>query len=208
MADPRVEADRRFVEEEGTRPRDKRAGDLQAPALPAAVGRHGAAQKIGQTEGSRELVDAFTHRRPVDAPQPSVRLEVAPPGECEVDHCILKDDTTDRAGRDRLRCDIEPGQPSYPGRRDNCRGEDADGGGFAGSVRPQQTEHFAGSDVEVDATYGFDAAGPRLSQRANVHSGRFWWCAVSHDQPDNTRPRVVTPEDRCHIPGLAGVERR
>ncbi len=173
VADARVEPNRRFVEEQGTGPRNERAGDLEAPTLAAAVCRHRAVQKIRQTEGSRELVDVFTPRRPVDAPQPSVRVEVAPPGECEVDHCILKDDTTDRAGPNRFRCDVEPGQPSHACRRDNCRAEHADGGGLARSVRPEQTEDFAGGDVEVDATYGFDAAGPRLAQRTNVNRGWF-----------------------------------
>ena len=105
----------------------------------------------------------------VDAPQPGVGLEVAPPGQRVVDDRVLEDDAADRPRRDRVRgATSKPAEPSAAGGRRHRRGEHADRGRLAGAVRTEQAEHFAGRDVEVDATYGFDAAGPRLAQRADV----------------------------------------
>ena len=58
MTDPRVEPDRRLVEEQDTGGGDERPGDLEPPALAAAVARHRPVDQLGETEGVDELVDA------------------------------------------------------------------------------------------------------------------------------------------------------
>ena len=57
VADARVEADGRLVEEEHARLGDQRAGDLQAPALAAAVGPDRAIDERRQAERLHEVGD-------------------------------------------------------------------------------------------------------------------------------------------------------
>src|SRR6266536_2268410 len=68
-ADARIEADRRLVEKEHARVRDERAGDLQAPALAAAVDARGSVDEIGQAERRGELVDPSLRLAWLDPPK-------------------------------------------------------------------------------------------------------------------------------------------
>ena len=94
VADARVEPDGRLVEEQHPRLRDERTGDLEPPALAAAVGRDGPVEQLAEVERLGELVDARAGCALLDAPQARVDVEVAPAA----------------SGRGRRRC---------PGRR--CR---------------------------------------------------------------------------------------
>ena len=57
MADARVEPDRGLVQEQHLRPRDERAGDLEAAALAAAVAGDRAVEQVRQAERGRQLLD-------------------------------------------------------------------------------------------------------------------------------------------------------
>jgi len=63
VADPRIQADGRLVEEEHARRGDQRAGDLQPAALTAAVAAHRAVDERAQAERLDELGDTACSAR-------------------------------------------------------------------------------------------------------------------------------------------------
>ena len=92
VADARVEPDGRLVEEQHPRLGEERAGDLEPPALAAAVGRDRTVEEVGQVEAVGELVDAPARVVGGDAPEAGVDLEVAAAGERPVDDRVLEHD--------------------------------------------------------------------------------------------------------------------
>src|SRR5207237_3099923 len=101
VADPRVEADRRLVEEEHLRLTQERAGDLQPAALAAAVALDGTVEQVLESECGCKLGDA----RPRRLPEARVPLEV-PPGRQRTGGGPLPavDDAYVERG-ERCRCD-------------------------------------------------------------------------------------------------------
>ena len=83
--------DRRLVEEQHLRLRERGAGDLEPAALAAAVGADRPVEELGQAEPARRARRCGRRRRVgVDAPQPGVDLEVAASAEGSVDHRVLE----------------------------------------------------------------------------------------------------------------------
>ena len=76
VADARIKADGRLVEEQHARLGDEGARDLQAPALAAAVAADGPVDELRQPERLDELGDARVALGPRHAPQARVQLEV------------------------------------------------------------------------------------------------------------------------------------
>ena len=170
-ADPRVESHRRLVEEEHARIRDERAGDLEPPALAAAVRADGTIDELREAEYGGELVDARLRLAPVDFPEARVDVEVAPTGQRAVDDGLLEDDAAQAPSRERMLRDVEAGEPGRAARRRDCRRQHPDRRRFAGAVRAQQAEDLAGRDVEVDAFDRLDAARVELAEI--VHFDHF-----------------------------------
>src|SRR5439155_24603413 len=96
VADPRIEPDRGLVEEEHTRLRQQRAGDLQAPPLAAAVTRDRPVEEFRQTEGTGRLFDARRREVRRESPKASVGGQVAAAGQRPVENLLLEDDAARR----------------------------------------------------------------------------------------------------------------
>src|SRR5262249_1641370 len=137
---PRVEADRRLVKEEHARMRDQGAGDLEPPALTAAVAAGRSLDQLGEAERAGELVDP--PGRPAGLPSPEAGMDLEVPGAAEraVDHRLLEDDAADSPGGDRLPRHVEARQPGAPGGRLDRRRQHPDRGRLAGAVRAEQAE--------------------------------------------------------------------
>ena len=158
LADARVEADRRLVEEEDAGPGDERAADLESPPLAAAVAGDGPVEELAQAERVRGVGDARSRRTRVRAPQARVDLEVAPPGERAVDDRLLEDDAAHPPRSQRVPRDVEPGEARGAARRPHRRRQHPDRRRLAGAVRAEQAEDLAGAHVELDPFDGLHAA--------------------------------------------------
>ena len=171
LADARVEPDRRLVEKEDARRRDERAGELEPTPLTAAVAAHGPIDERRDAERVRQFGDACLRRARLDLPQARVDLEVTAPGKRAVDDRLLEHDAADATGGQRLAHDVEAADARGPaGRQDRGR-QDADGRRLARAVRPEQPEHLAGADLEIDPGDGLDASGVDLAELFDFDHG-------------------------------------
>ena len=111
-------------------------------------------------------------------------------------------------GRDRMPCDVEAGDAGVPSSWGHRRCQHADRRRLSRAIRPEQSEHFTGCDVEVDATHRLDATRPGLAQGADGHHGVVLvHCA--HAVDDGTERRNVTtfPRVTFRVPAASrGVE--
>src|SRR5207253_3302291 len=158
-ADARVEADGRLVEEEDVRARDERAGDLEPAPFSAAVGADRPVDEVAQPDEVDELLDPPLRVARLDAPEAGVQVEVAASGQGAGDDRLLEDDAARLAGGERLSADVEASDPGRPATRADGRRQHPDRGRLAGAVGPEQSEHLAWRDLEVDFFHRFDAAG-------------------------------------------------
>ncbi len=203
-----VEADGRLIEEEDGGPGDERPGDLQPPALAAAVGPDRSVGQLGEAEPFGHLGAPGPGGGSVEAEQAAVDLEVAPPGERPVDDGLLKHDGALAPGGQRFRGQVETGQAGAAGGGYDGRREHPDGGRLAGAVGPEQPEHLPGGDGEVDIPDGFHAAGVRLAQPVDVH--HRWGRELDgsgHGASPLSRGSVVR-EGRPTAPGCDRARRR
>ena len=164
MADPGVEPDRRLVEEEHSRRRHERSGDLEPPPLAAAVARDRSFENLREPERADDLADPPARRRRRDIPEARVDLEVAPAAQRAVHDRLLEHDAAHPAGSGRVGHDIDAVEPrAAAGRLDRGR-QHAHGRGLAGPVLAEQAEDLARGDLEVKALDGLHAAGIGLSK--------------------------------------------
>src|SRR5207302_11312206 len=157
-----------LVEEEDPRLRDERAGDLEPPPLAAAVAADGTVEQLGHPEGLRELGDALPSRPRLDPPETSVEIEVRAAGQRPVHDRLLKDDAADLSCGERLLGDVEAADPRRSAGRADRRRQHADRRRLAGTVRPEQAEDLARSDVEVDALHRLHVARVHLAKLSRL----------------------------------------
>src|SRR5204863_5790981 len=108
----------------------------------------GPVDEVGRTERAGELVDPSPCFPRLDAPETGVDLEIPPSAQGAVDDGLLKDHAAGPACGERLRRNVEPGQPGFSRGRLDRRRQHPDGGRLAGAVRSEQAEDLAGGDVE------------------------------------------------------------
>ena len=171
MADARIEAHGRLVEEEDVGLGDQRAGDLEPAPLAAAEALDRAVEEAVEAQRRRELADSLRGHGAIDAPEAGVDVEVAQPAERAVHHRVLEDDAARLARRERFTRDVEARDARASGARHDRRRQHADRRRLAGAVGAEQAEDLARGDGEVDALHGLDAAGIGLSQAAHLDCG-------------------------------------
>src|SRR5262245_22616291 len=93
-----------------------------------------------------------------------MKLEVSSAGQRAIDDRLLEDHAADRAGGQRLGCDVEAAEPGAAAGRGDRRREDSDGRRLARSVRPEEAEDLASGHLEVDSPHRLDIAGIRLAK--------------------------------------------
>ena len=157
VADARVEPHGRLVQEQHLRLGHERPGDLEAPALAAAIAGHGPIDQLGDPQHTRELVYPPRGACRVHSPQPGVQLEVLAAAQRAVDHGLLKDHAADTARLKRLPGHVIAGEPRSAARGGDRGGQHPDRGRLACAVGAEQAEHLAGRYVEVDALHSFHA---------------------------------------------------
>ena len=100
-----------------------------------------------------------------------MKLEVGQAAQGAVDDGVLEHHAAHAAREQRLLGDVVAGQPGAARRWGHRRGEHPDRGRLAGAVRTEQAEHFARSDLEVDALDGLDASWIRLAKLHDLDRG-------------------------------------
>src|SRR5438067_9670419 len=178
----RVEAGGRLVQEQHPRPVHETANDLQL-ALHAARQLLHRLEDLGlQAEDAGQVAQLLAICPRHGAEEGPVRIEAVEDGvkahvllarEVQVEAVLLKDDAHARAHSGGIAHGVAAVDHHAPGGRPKGGGEDRDGGGLAGAVRPQQREELARTNLEGDPVDGI-AVGllVTLDQVSNLdHAG-------------------------------------
>ena len=146
----RVEPGGRLVEEEDRRPRDEGRGEVEAAAHPARVGADQAVGGVAEVEALQQLGGAGARLALGQVVEAADHLQVLGPGEVFVDRRVLAGEADLGPQLRRLAGDVEAGDAGAAAVGREQGGEDADRGRLAGAVGPEQAEHGAGGDPQVD----------------------------------------------------------
>lgn len=151
LAVARVEAGRGLVHEHHGRGDDQRGGEVEPAAHAARVRLGGAVPGPGQVELLQQLTRPGLRRLRLHLVELTDHLEVLPAGQVLVDRGELTgqaDRAADRVGvPDHV--DARDDRPAAVGAQQGRQA--ADRGGLSRAVRPEQAEHGAFGDIEVDA---------------------------------------------------------
>ena len=131
--------------------RDERGREVESPAHTAGVGAGRTVGGIGEVELLEQFDRAFAGHRLGQVVEPTHEREVLVTREVLVDRRVLAGEADATAHLVRVGRDVDPGDLGPAGRGLEDRGEDADGGGLAGTVRAEQTEDGAGGYLERHA---------------------------------------------------------
>src|SRR5215467_4518460 len=154
----RIEARGGLVEEEQRRPVHQAKRYVQTPALASRVGVNVAVSARVELEGSQQLTGPGGSCPGVEAVKLPLEHELDATGHAAVGPSLLPHVSNPLANALGLAAQIEAGDPSLAGRRRKERGEHAQCGGLASSVRAEEAEDLAGSHLEVDAVHRDDFA--------------------------------------------------
>ena len=120
-------------------------------------------------------------------------VEVAPAGQRAVDDGVLEDDAAGPAGGERLVRDVEAGDAGAPAVGATVVVSMPMVVDLPAPFGPEQSEHLAGRDLEVDAPDGLDAARVGLAssraRRSRDGRARVASCRASgrHIEPQRVR---------------------
>ena len=164
----RVEARGRLVEEQHPGPMHEAADDLELALHAARERLERLVDVVAEPDDVGELLDALAvlggHRaveRPVrvQAVDRDVEADVLLAREVLVDARVLEDDPDVAPDGGRLAIEVVAGDGDRAAGLGQGRGQDADGGGLAGAVGPEEGEELARPDLEADVV---DRRGRRL----------------------------------------------
>ena len=181
VAAARVEPGGGLVEEEDPRPRQQARCEVEPAAHPAGVGARGAVGGVGEVEALEQLVRATPGRRRREVEQAAEHHQVLAAREDLVDRRELSrqpEQLTDDRGLVHHVVTEDLGPSGF---RCQQRRKHAHQRGLASSVRPEQPEHRALRNNEVDPQerwsraealrHSLDADGRRGGSRSG-HDGR------------------------------------
>src|SRR6185437_12696180 len=106
--------------------------------------------RVGEVEPLQQLGRTRRGFLGAEVVEPADHVEVLAAGEVLVDRGVLAGKPDDLAYGAGLADDVVPGDQGTARVGSQKRGEDADGGGLAGAVGPQQAEDGAGRHGKVD----------------------------------------------------------
>ena len=171
LARTRVEPRRGLVEQDHRRAADQPCRQIEPAAHAAGVGRRAPRRpaRPAPKRSSSSLARARAARRG-QAVQPPDHLQVLAPGELLIHGGELAREADAAADRKRRRDDVVAEHARAAGGRWQQRGQDAHERRLAGAVGPEQPEHGARRDREVEAVQG-DHVAEAPAQLADFDGG-------------------------------------
>ena len=157
----RVESRRRLVEEQQARASDQRAREVEPAAHSAGVRLGDAVGRLLEVEALEQLAGARPRLLAGEAVQTPEHPQVLAPGQVLVDRRVLPGEADHPAHALRVAQHVDAAHDRAAGVRPEQRREDPDGRRLARAVRPEQPEHGALLDREVDAVERADLAAAR-----------------------------------------------
>ena len=153
-----VQADRRLVEEQHPRGVHQAAGDLQAAPHAARERADGPVLAVPQPDHLHHLLHPRGDEVGLHPVELGVELEVLGGGQVAVERRVLEDQADVAPDVVALGDDVVTGHGG-PARGRLCqRAEHVDRRRLAGAVGPEEAEHLAHPDLEVDAAHRPDLA--------------------------------------------------
>jgi hypothetical protein len=154
----RVETDRRFVQDHERRQMDDRLGDADALLVALRQVADQAPADIGQATAALGGVACGAALESLDAVQRRAVIEVLVDRQVAIYRRLLRQVAERAFGRDRLGQQVMAGDADAAAGRRQVARQNLHGGGFAGPVRSQEPQDFAGADSETDRFYGLEIA--------------------------------------------------
>jgi hypothetical protein len=150
-----VKAAGRFIEEEYTRTVEECAGEAEALNRAGRKGAHLAIKRFGEFELRGELRDAITRRGYGDVIEAAEEEEIFAGGEARIEALVGAGVIAERAAYCAGRRDgVMPGNGGAARGREEERGENTEERGFAGTVRAEKGDGFAGAEFEGYILHG------------------------------------------------------
>jgi hypothetical protein len=144
----------RLVQEQHPRPADQAGGHVQPPAHAARVGAQRAAAGVGEAEALQQLARALAGLAAGELQQPGDQHQVLVAGELLVHRRVLAREPDQRTDPLRLADHVEAAHARHAAVGAQQGGQDADRGGLARAVGPQQPADRPLPDREVDPPQG------------------------------------------------------
>src|SRR5947209_4043731 len=170
-----VQADGRLVEEQHPGRVEQAPGDLEPSLHPARERLHVLVPTVPQPDELQDLAHADLQLVGWDAVQLAVEAEVLGRGEVAVEGRVLEDEADLPADVVPLGHHVVPRHLGTAGCGAQQGAQHVDGGGFAGTGRPQEAERLARVDLDVHPSDGVDVA-EALLQLLHPNGG---WARVS-----------------------------
>ena len=197
----RVQAGGGLVEEQHLRPVDQPHGHVEPAPHATGVGADHAGRGAAQFEPVQQLAGPaaeFPAAQPLDAPG---QQQVLPSGGGRVGARALRDHADGPADLRRLAAHLKAGHGGRARVGPGQGGEDLDGGGLAGPVRPEQAEDGPGRDGETEPVQRPDILGVDLDKLAGLDGERA--CLRGGDRAGP--PRLDTHAEFSSVLGRLGI---
>ena len=163
-----VQADRGFVQKQHPRLVQHAAGDIQGAAhAPRQRPDHGVAPLV-ELEQPQQFFRAPGGQGRRQSVQGAREHEVLPATEVAVQGGLLEYQADLRADPHRVAAHVAAGHPGLAGAGTRQGAQHVDGGRFAGTIRPQQSEELALGDIQVQRIHREEVA-VALAQSPGKH---------------------------------------
>ena len=201
---PRVEADRRLVEDEDRRDRRRAPGRARrAGGSPSTASRRGGAPRPRARTPRAPPPPRAARSRARHALQPRDEAQVPVDAQVGVEGRVLREVADGAPARERLAQRVVAGDPhrAAGGRED--AGQDAHRGRLAGAVRPEEADDLAARDPEGDAAHRVDA---RRSAWQRSRTSIIGGAGSSAREPERARASSGVSSSRLREPAAAAAE--
>jgi hypothetical protein len=197
-----VEAGGGLVEEEDGRLGDEGAGHVEPATHAPGVGLHRPVPGLGQVEAFQQLPGPLARLGLPEPVEPAHHVEVLESGQVLVDGGVLAGEPDALPDRLGIGAHVDAGDLDRAGVGLEQGGEDADGRRLAGAVGPEQSEHGALGDDQVEPVEGGDIPEALDQPRGADHLSH----GVSSRTSGLLRPDAASSDSRVEARSAGGQQ--
>ena len=211
----RIEAGGGLVEEQDLGLVNEPEGDVEAPALASRIGRDLPIGEFGEVEHRGELFRPLAHGVEIPSVEAALEDEVLPAGRHVVGATRLADVADPLTHLLRLARDVGAGHARRARVDGQQRREHPERRRLSGSVRSEEAEDLAPTDLEADALDRFDGSFPAAEALAKIlrrddcfhlHSPRSnGWSSCSGSKGGEYRGVLITQASPLALSALVPV---